>query len=94
MYFCYRCDLSFETQNETIKHMRRDHFVIDNTTPIKCVVRNCEKSYHTFSSLRNHLRTFQHSSEKHVSIKYSIIPIKSNEKEFFQRIYLIWLGNW
>lgn len=44
--------------------------MLDNTEPIKCVVKNCEKSYNTFRGLSYHLNTFDH--QRH-DVCYTII---------------------
>lgn len=59
-FYCFRCSKTFTTSKEAIVHIKRVHFWIDNTDPIKCLVKNCTKVYNTFKGLANHLKTFDH----------------------------------
>lgn len=60
-FYCFHCGDTFDSSNEAIKHLKRVHFLIDNSDSIKCVVRHCEKTYNTFKGLSNHLKVFDHS---------------------------------
>lgn len=55
---CFRCSKTYLTIEETFKHLKKDHFLCDNGSPIKCIRNNteCQKSYQTFRSLRSHLK--------------------------------------
>lgn len=63
---CFRCNEIFNSSKDVIVHLKRVHFMLDNTEPIKCVVKNCEKSYNTFKGLSHHLKTFGHQQHDDV----------------------------
>lgn len=65
-YFCFRCNDEFTSSKEAIAHLKKIHFMIDNTDPIQCVVKNCTKVYNTFKGLAAHLKKFDHQIVKHV----------------------------
>lgn len=60
IFTCYRCDQKFNSEKDIIYHLKKTHYVIDNVSPIKCVVKNCSKTYNTFKGLSGHLKTFTH----------------------------------
>lgn len=64
---CFRCTNSFQSTKEAIRHLRNDHCMVDNCSPMKCLAKNCERTYNTFKGLSNHLDTFNHQSEPNVS---------------------------
>lgn len=59
---CFRCAKTFLLENEAISHLKKDHFIIDNVSPIKCLIKNCERTYNTIKGLRCHLNNFDHES--------------------------------
>lgn len=61
-FYCFRCEKIFIIENEAISHLKKDHNMLDNVSPIRCVIRNCEKTYNTFRGLRNHLKNINHQS--------------------------------
>lgn len=58
---CFKCESSFTTSKQAVNHLKRDHFMVANSEPIKCIVKCCEKSFNTFGGLNNHLKIFDHS---------------------------------
>lgn len=47
----------FENANETIKHLKNAHNVVENQHPIECIVNNhCAQAYLTFGGLRKHVK--------------------------------------
>lgn len=61
-FSCFKCDETFVSGKETVVHLKRIHFMIDNVEPIKCVVKYCDKTYNTFKGLSTHLNSFDHST--------------------------------
>lgn len=61
VFFCSKCGKTFFSEKETITHLKKDHFIIDNVDPINCIVKNCSKTYNTFKGLQNHLKTCVHN---------------------------------
>lgn len=60
------CSEEFTKAARVISHLKRVHFMIDNSEPINCIVRNCEKSFNTFKGLSNHIKTFDHTALENV----------------------------
>lgn len=67
-FVCFKCNKTFDSDKETIKHLRRTHFLIDNIEPIRCVVKHCDKTYNTFKGLSNHLSSFDHNTLPNVCL--------------------------
>lgn len=59
-FYCFLCSETFTTSKEAIKHLKKKHFMQDNTESIKCLVENCEKTFNTFRGLSSHIATFNH----------------------------------
>lgn len=59
-FYCFLCGATFILSKEAIKHLKKIHFIKDNTEPITCIVRNCRKTFNTFSGLSNHAANFNH----------------------------------
>lgn len=66
-YTCFRCQQQFSEEKDAIWHLQKVHFIIDNISPIKCLVKNCLKTYNTFKGLKFHLKTFCHQMEQEIS---------------------------
>lgn len=82
---CFRCKKDFSLEKEVISHLKKVHFMIDNVSPIKCVVKNCEKSYNTFKGLSSHLKIFNHLDIDEVNTIYYSSEIS---KMFDRLMYL------
>lgn len=60
-FHCFICKETFNLSKDSIKHLKRIHFLRDNTTPIGCIIiENCEKTFNTFRGLTNHVAPFSH----------------------------------
>lgn len=66
IFYCFRCANLFDSSKEAIQHLKRVHFLIDNSEPIECVVKYCKKTFNTFKGLSNHLRVFDHTVYENV----------------------------
>lgn len=53
---CFRCEKELKDTNEGIRHLKKDHFMIEYKSPLKCFRPSCEKSCNTFKKLRLHLK--------------------------------------
>lgn len=61
-YKCDICNCEFEDLKSCFAHLKRVHFIWDNSQNIKCVVNffggeKCGKSYNTYDSLRKHVKS-------------------------------------
>lgn len=72
MFFCFKCQFSFNDVKESIKHLRKIHSFKDNVNELKCL-RGCHRSFRTFNGLKWHSEKceFIHilnesASEKHL----------------------------
>lgn len=68
-FYCYRCDKEFNSSKETIIHLKKSHFVVDKCEPIKCIVRNCSKTFSSFNTLSRHLKAYDHRPLENVGFK-------------------------
>lgn len=62
-FHCIFCEKDFISQKQTISHLKKVHFVVDNSIPINCIVKNCLRSFNTFNGLNYHLKTFDHQNQ-------------------------------
>lgn len=83
-FYCYKCNKNFDSSRDAISHLKKDHFIIDNCEPIKCVVKYCTKTVNTFRGLSNHLKVFDHNSENVCLINYLFIHSLNCESKKFQ----------
>lgn len=75
-FHCFRCEEIFSSSKEAISHLKKIHFMIDNTDPIQCVVKNCTKTYSTFKALALHLKKFDHQIVRDVRLLLVILKEK------------------
>lgn len=69
-FFCFKCDKTFTSGNETIKHLKKNHFMVDNVEPIKCVFKQCAKRFNTFKGLSYHIKSFDHGTLANVCFQF------------------------
>lgn len=55
IFDCFLCGKDFESATDTIDHLKRYHDLVDNSVPIKCVIKTCNKTYLSFRALKAHL---------------------------------------
>lgn len=67
-FFCFKCNETFVSSEAAIKHLKKNHFMIDNIEAIKCVVKQCDKTYNTFKGLSKNLKSFDHQTLENVCI--------------------------
>lgn len=67
-FYCFRCNKEFASSREAIVHLKKIHFLIDNTDPIKCVVKNCTKTYNTFKGLAAHVKAVDHKNVREMNV--------------------------
>lgn len=54
---CYICNKFFSDITHAFNHLKKVHFVKENdAVKLRCLVSKCEKTYHTFNSLRTHIK--------------------------------------
>lgn len=55
---CYLCQTIFSNHNDTIRHLKSIHGVIENVKIIKCIVHQntCNNTFRSYSGLRNHIK--------------------------------------
>lgn len=101
-FYCFKCNKTFGSSKETIKHLRKNHFMIDNVEPIRCIVEQCDNTFNTFRGLSNHLTSFDHHELENVCaiksfniyIIYEFLPSQIQNNNLC-RYHLIrkWLQN-
>lgn len=85
---CFKCFNTFSSANETIKHLKKDHFICENTDPIKCIANNkCTKEYLTFGGLRNHIKKCIPGNQANVSKHVIFIYIDWNIFFYYTKFY-------
>lgn len=57
----FLCSEEFKTEKVIISHLKIDHFLRENTSEIKCVVKGkcCSDVFFTYSSLKLHLKKYK-----------------------------------
>lgn len=75
-FYCFKCKKDFSSDNETIKHLKKNHFMVEKSEAIKCIVQQCDYTFLTFDGLRKHLKSFDHERLQNVSsFKYMIYSV-------------------
>ena len=67
-FYCFKCNQTFVSSKETINHLKKNHFMIDNVEAINCVVKQCDFTFNTFKGLCRHLKSFDHQTLQNVRI--------------------------
>lgn len=55
-YQCFLCSQNFEAQKNAIAHLKLEHYLVDNSSPIQCIVEECQNTYLSFKALNLHLK--------------------------------------
>lgn len=80
-FHCFRCDEEFEAINEAIKHLKNVHHIVDNNSPIKCLKKNCSRTYFSIKTLKSHLPKCQNNTETvscfFLALNYSFLTSES-----------------
>lgn len=62
---CYICNHFFSDITHAFNHLKKVHFVKENdAVKLRCLVSKCEKTYHTFNSLRTHIKKCSNNKVK------------------------------
>lgn len=59
MFQCFNCCTRFDDINQTVKHLKRAHSILENNEPTQCCVNllpKCKATYLSFGGLRNHMK--------------------------------------
>lgn len=55
---CYLCPVEYENERFIISHLKKEHFIQNDTVEMKCVVKgnSCEERFYKFNLLKNHMK--------------------------------------
>lgn len=90
-FSCFVCNKSFEIKDEAVSHLKLVHRLKDNAQPIKCVVKECAKSYLSFKALKQHVNQCEKKIQISESQNESVTNICENlasVKHFNSIIYV------
>lgn len=66
IFQCFLCPKEFKNEKVIVSHLKIDHFLRENSSEIKCVIKGkcCSDVFFTYSSLKLHLKKCMKSSIK------------------------------
>lgn len=79
---CFLCSKEFNNEKIIISHLKLDHFLRENTSKIKCVVKGrfCTDVFYTYSSLKSHLKKCKQSATQNEKNEISNVNKKPEDK--------------
>lgn len=80
---CFKCGKEFEDIKYIISHLKLNHFIRNDTVPMKCLVKGniCSEEFFCFKKLKSHVKMCQPILSTNVNSKLGFQP-KILEKSF------------